>query len=118
MNYLAYSWLERNYKIDEAVQMLEDAYSKKENDPYITDSVGWGYYLIGDYNKAEKYLKRAVELMPYDPIIHDHYGDVLWQLNRKIQAKYFWESVLELEDVEEKMKKDILFKLLNGPNKI
>ena len=44
--------------------MLEDAYSKKENDPYITDSVGWGYYLIGDYNKAEKYLKRAVELMP------------------------------------------------------
>ena len=118
MNYLAYSWLERNYKIDEAVQMLEDAYSKKENDPYITDSVGWGYYLIGDYNKAEKYLKRAVELMPYDPIVHDHYGDVLWQLNRKIQAKYFWESVLELEDAEEKMKKDILFKLLNGPNKI
>jgi tetratricopeptide (TPR) repeat protein len=118
MNYLAYSWLERNYKIDEAIQMLEDAYSKKENDPYITDSVGWGYYLIGDYNKAEKYLKRAVELMPYDPIIHDHYGDVLWQLNRKIQAKYFWESVLELEDAEEKMKKNILFKLLNGPNKI
>ncbi len=103
MNYLAYSWLERNYKIDEAVQMLEDAYSKKENDPYITDSVGWGYYLIGDYNKAEKYLKRAVELMPYDPIIHDHYGDVLWQLNRKIQAKYFWESVLELEDAEENL---------------
>ena len=118
MNYLAYSWLERNYKIDEAIQMLENAYSKKENDPYITDSIGWAYYLIGDYNKAEKYLKRAVELMPFDSIIHDHYGDVLWQLNRKIQAKYFWESVLDIEDADEKMKKDILFKLLNGLNKI
>ena len=118
MNYLAYSWLERDIKIDEAIQMLENAYNKNENDPYITDSIGWGYYLVGDYIKAEKYLKRALELMPFDPIIHDHYGDVLWRLNRKIQAKYFWESVLDLEDTEEKMKKDIYFKLLNGLKKI
>ncbi len=118
LNYLAYSWLERNYKIEEAIQMLEQAYNEKENDPYITDSVGWGYYLIGDYKNAEKYLRRAVELMPEDPIVNDHYGDVLWQLNRKMQANYFWKSVLEFEDTEEKMKKDIQNKLLNGPNKI
>jgi len=117
-NYLAYSWLERNHNIDKAIEMLEAAYKKKKNDPYITDSVGWGYYLLGDYYKSERYLKKALELMPYDPIVQDHYGDVLWQLNRKIQAKYFWESVLELEDTEEKMKRDIKIKLLNGPNKI
>ena len=92
--------------------------SKKENDPYITDSVGWGYYLIGDYQSAEKYLRRAVELMPDDPIVNDHYGDVLWQLNRKMQANYFWKNVLKFEDTEEKMKKDIQKKMLNGPNKI
>jgi len=118
LNYLAYSWLERNYKIEEAIQMLEQAYNEKENDPYITDSVGWGYYLIGDYQSAEKYLRRAVELMPDDPIVNDHYGDVLWQLNRKMQANYFWKNVLEFEDTEEKMKKDIQKKMLNGPNKI
>ena len=43
-----------------------------------------------DYVKAEKFLKRAVELMPDDPIVNDHYGDILWKLNRKIQARYFW----------------------------
>ena len=118
LNYLAYSWLERNYKIEEAIQMLERAYNEKENDPYITDSVGWGYYLIGDYQSAEKYLRRAVELMPEDPIVNDHYGDVLWQLNRKMQANYFWKNVLQFEDTEEKMKKDIQNKLLNGPDKI
>jgi len=118
LNYLAYSWLERNHKIDSAIQMLEKAYIGKENDPYITDSVGWGYYLIGDYQRAEKYLRRAVELMPDDPIVNDHYGDVLWQLDRKIQASYFWKNVLEFKDTEEKMKKDIQDKLLNGPNKI
>ena len=118
LNYLAYSWLERKFKIKEAMEMLNKAYNEKENDPYITDSVGWGYYLIGDYENAEKYLRKAVELMPDDPIVNDHYGDVLWQLNRKMQAKYFWKSVLEFEDTDEKMKKDIQNKLLNGPNKI
>ena len=36
LNYLAYSWLERNYKIDEAIDMIQKAYKQKENDPYIT----------------------------------------------------------------------------------
>ena len=118
LNYLAYSWLERKFKIKEAMEMLNKAYNEKENDPYITDSVGWGYYLIGDYENAEKYLRKAVELMPDDPIVNDHYGDVLWQLNRKMQAKYFWKSVLEFEDTDDKMRKDIQNKLLNGPSKI
>ena len=118
LNYLSYSWLERNIKIEQAMKMLMRAYELRENDPYITDSVGWGYYLIGDFINAEKYLRKAVELMPDDPIVNDHYGDVLWQLDRKLQAKYFWEHVLELEDTEEEMKKDIENKLIDGPHKI
>ena len=118
LNYLSYSWLERNIKIEQAMKMLMRAYELREDDPYITDSVGWGYYLIGDFINAEKYLRKAVELMPDDPIVNDHYGDVLWQLDRKLQAKYFWEHVLELEDTEEEMKKDIENKLIDGPRKI
>ena len=67
--------------------------------------------------KAEKFLKQAVQIMPHDPIVNDHYGDILWKLNRKLQAKYFWKNVLNLEDVEEKMKKNILKKLLKGLDK-
>ena len=114
LNYLAYSWLERNYKIDEAFKMLEKAYDETEDDPYITDSIGWAYYKIGNYEIAEEYLKKAVELLPGDPVINDHYGDVLWQLNRKLQAKYIWQNVLNLEKTEKKMKIDIQNKLLNG----
>ena len=114
-NYLAYSWLERNYKIQEAIQMLERAYEQKKSDPYIIDSIGWGYYLNGDYAKAEKYLKQAIQLMPNDPIVNDHYGDILWKLDRKLQARYFWESVLNFKTTEDDMKKSILKKLLKGP---
>jgi len=114
LNYLAYSWLERKYKIDTSLQMLERAYAKKSNDPFIIDSIGWAYYLIEDYVKAESFLKRAVELMPEDPIVNDHYGDILWKLDRKIQARYFWESVLSLEETEVDMKKNIRDKLIDG----
>jgi tetratricopeptide (TPR) repeat protein len=114
LNYLAYSWLERDYKIDEAFHMLEKAYESKSNDPYIIDSIGWAYYLINDFNKAEKFLKRAVELMPEDPIVNDHYGDILWRLERKIQARYFWTSVLEMEDAEEELVNNINIKLIEG----
>ena len=114
LNYLAYSWLERKYKIDSALQMLEKAYGERSNDPYIIDSIGWGYYLVGNFTKAEKFLKRAVELMPEDPVVNDHYGDILWKLGRKIQARYFWTSVLSLEETETDMKKNISNKLIEG----
>ena len=114
LNYLAYSWLERKYKIDLSLQMLEKAYTTRSNDPYIIDSVGWAYYLIDDYNKAENFLKRAVELMPEDPTVNDHYGDILWKLDRKIQARYFWQNVLNLEETEDEMKKDTKVKLIEG----
>ena len=114
LNYLAYSWLERNYKINEAIEMLEIAYASESDDPYIIDSIGWAYYLIEDYLKAEEFLKRAVELMPDDPIVNDHYGDILWKLDREIQARYFWGNVLEMKEVEKNMIDNINLKLLKG----
>ena len=114
LNYLAYSWLERNYKINEAIKMLEKAYSLKSNDPYIIDSIGWAYYLSDDYTKAEKFLRRAVELMPDDPVVNDHYGDILWKLDRKIQARYFWGSVLNMDDAEPDMIKNVNIKIVEG----
>jgi tetratricopeptide (TPR) repeat protein len=116
LNYLAYSWLERDYQIDEAMEMLEKAYTLRSNDPYITDSIGWAYYLIKNYNEAEKYIKKAVELMPEDPTVNDHYGDILWKLNRNIQARYFWNYVLRLDDTDEDIKKKINIKIIEGLN--
>ena len=114
LNYLGYSWLEREYNIEEAINMLDRAYKQKKNDPFIIDSVGWGYYLTGDFINAEKFLRKAIQLMPRDPIVNDHYGDVLWKLNRKIQAKYYWQSVLNSEVSDKELKINISKKLLEG----
>ena len=115
LNYLAYSWLERKINIDQSMKMLLKAHEQRQDDPYITDSVGWAYYLTKDYVSAEKYLKNALLIMPDDPIVNDHYGDVLWKLNMKLQASYYWKAALSFDE-EEELKDDIKNKLLFGLN--
>ncbi len=41
--------------------MLEIAYASRSNDPYIIDSIGWAYYLINDYSKAEEFHQKYEE---------------------------------------------------------
>ena len=55
-----------------------------------------------------------MELMPYDPIVNDHYGDILWKLNRKLQTRYFWNNVLGFKDADDDIKKKINIKLIEG----
>ncbi len=114
MNYLAYGWLDRKHNIEEAINLLEKAYELTNDDPYIIDSVGWGYYLTDNFVNAEIFLQRALELMPTDPIVNDHYGDVLWKLNRKLQARYYWQSAYKSNYADEELKIEILRKLLKG----
>ncbi len=116
LNYLAYTWIDNNTNIDKALGMLKIANDLEPNNGYIIDSLGWAYYLRKNYNEAEKLLQKAVELNPLDPIINDHYADTLWMLNKKIQANYFWNYVLSLDDVEEETKKVINKKLVYGIN--
>ena len=114
LNYLAYSWLEKNINLEESLKMLKKADQLKQNDGYIIDSLGWGFYLTKNYPEAEKLLRRAVELMPTDPVIIDHYGDVLWMLNKNIQARYVWMQAKKFELTDEKFKAKIDKKLIFG----
>ena len=94
--------------------MLEKANELKSNDPYIIDSLGWALFKLKRYKESKDYLQLAVKLMPGDPIVSDHYGDVLWKNGSKIQARYFWNYVLKLEKTEEDLKKTIEQKLIKG----
>ena len=117
LNYLAYTWIDKGINLDKGLEMLNKAMNLRENDGYIIDSVGWAYYAKENYIEAGKFLQRAVELLPRDPIINDHYADTLWMLNKNIQARYFWKYVLSLEGIEEELKDSINNKLIFGITK-
>ncbi len=118
INYLAYSWIEKGIKIEKSLKMLEEANRLRTNDGYITDSLGWALYKLEKFSDAKKILQKAVQLMPSDPIVNDHFADALWMNGKKIQARYYWKYVLNLKDTENDLKTKVMKKMLKGPNNL
>ena len=114
INYLAYSWIEKGINTKKSLAMLKKANTLKPNDGYIIDSLGWGLFKLKNYKEAKKYLQQAVSIMASDPVVNNHYADSLWMNNNTLQARYYWNYVLRLEETEEKLKKEIKQKLLFG----
>jgi tetratricopeptide (TPR) repeat protein len=118
LNYLAYSWVDRDENLDKAKDMLIKAVSLRPRDGYIIDSLGWLYYRLGDYEDAIIQLEKAVSLQAADPTINDHLGDAYWRVGRTDEARYQWQRALWLDPTSEQIQ-NIEVKLKNGlPNKI
>ncbi len=100
LNYLGYSWVDRNENLDEAMDMISRAVELRPNDGYIVDSLGWAHYRLGQFEDAVTNLERAVALMESDPTINDHLGDAYWRVGRKLEATFQWKRALEANTEE------------------
>jgi tetratricopeptide (TPR) repeat protein len=110
LNYLGYSWVEQGVQLERAKKMIEAAVEKRPRDGYITDSLGWVLYRLGDFENAVVHLERAVALEPGDPVINDHLGDAYWVVGRKLEARFQWLRALSLEP-DEDVEREIRLKL-------
>jgi tetratricopeptide (TPR) repeat protein len=97
LNYLGYSWVEQGVQLERAKAMIETAVEKRPRDGFITDSLGWVLYRLGDYEAAVGHLERAVALEPVDPVINDHLGDAYWIVGRRQEARFQWQRSLTLK---------------------
>lgn len=114
LNYLAYSWLEKKINLDKAKEMLVEAVTLSKGRGYILDSLGWAYFLLKDFDKAEEILQTAYEKEPSEAVIYDHYGDVLWTNGKQIQARYVWQNAIKLKNIEQDLKESINKKIIFG----
>jgi Flp pilus assembly protein TadD len=94
LNYLGYSLVEQHRKLDEALEMIEQAVAARPQSGYIIDSLGWALFRLGRYEEAVPHMERAAELMSIDPVINDHLGDVYWAVGRKLEAEFQWKRAL------------------------
>lgn len=101
LNYLGYSLVEKQIKLDEALDMIERAVAAQPSSGYIVDSLGWVLYRLGRYEDAVGHMERAVELMPVDPVVNDHLGDVYWAVGRTREAEFQWHRALSFVDPED-----------------
>ena len=97
LNYLGYSLIDRGEKLDEAMTMIEKAVSLQPESGYIVDSLAWGLFKLGKYEIAIPHMEKAAELMPVDPIVTDHLGDLYWAVGRQLEAKFQWRRALSFD---------------------
>ncbi|MEZ5770862.1 tetratricopeptide repeat protein [Defluviimonas denitrificans] len=98
LNYLGYSYIDRNENLDDALKMIEKAAAERPDDGAIIDSLGWGLYRLGRYDEAVTQMEHAVELMPVDAVVNDHLGDVYWAVGRTREAEFQWRRALSFAE--------------------
>ncbi len=92
-NALGFSLADRNIRLPEAKQLIVKALTFAPNDPFITDSLGWVEFRLGNLDSALSYLQKAYKDRA-DAEIAAHLGEVLWKLKRQDEAVKVWREGL------------------------
>jgi len=88
-NALGYSLADRSQRLPEARVLIQRALELSPGDPFITDSLGWVEFRLGNHAEALRLLQRAYAARP-DPEIGAHLGEVLWALGQRDEARRIW----------------------------
>lgn len=96
LNNLGYFLLERDEKINEAFELIQQAVKIDPTNSSYLDSLGWAYFKLGKFSEAEDYLKEAAGLNPTSATINEHLGDVYQKQNKTELARAAWQKALNL----------------------
>jgi tetratricopeptide (TPR) repeat protein len=88
-NALGYSLADRQQRLPEAKQLVARALELSPGDPFITDSLGWVEFRLGNHEEAARLLRQAYASRP-DVEIGAHLGEVLWALGQRDDARRIW----------------------------
>jgi len=104
LNFLAYSFIEKEVEMDLALKLLKKAIVLKPEDGYIRDSLGWYYFKTGNFEKALKELKKAWQKEKSDVVITKHLAIIYQEMKRYSMAeKYFSEALKNCKQDNERM---------------
>lgn len=105
-NALGYSLADRGVRLGEAKDLIRRALELRPGDPFITDSLGWVEYRLGNLAEAERLLRQAWQSRP-DTEIGAHLGEVLWALDRKDEARRIWRQAQARDGANEVLRETL-----------
>ena len=88
-NALGYSLADRSQRLPEARDLIRRALDLSPGDPFITDSLGWVEFRMGNHAEALRLLRQAYAARP-DVEIGAHLGEVLWAAGLYDEARRIW----------------------------
>ncbi len=72
LNSTSYLMASLGIELNSALKIAEFVYKKETTNPAYNDTVGFVYMKLGNYKKAEQYLKSAASMLPFNPEISSH----------------------------------------------
>ncbi|MDB5873342.1 MAG: hypothetical protein JWQ07_2784 [Ramlibacter sp.] len=105
-NALGYSFAERNVRLPEAKELIQKALTFAPDDPFISDSLAWVEFRMGNRAEALRILDTAYKARP-DADIAAHLGEVLWSLGQRDRAQTIWKEGLLLNSDNETLQETL-----------
>jgi len=114
LNFIAYAYAEDGRDLERAEQLVTKALKIKPSDGYYLDTLGFVYFRRGMMQQAEETLSRAVGITGQDPVIVEHYVQVLVAQQKWPQAVGVLKSITTIElSPDERRDKDKVQSLQN-----
>ena len=98
LNYLGYMWADRGENLDRALELVRRAVAAEPEEGSYVDSLGWIHYQLGEHELALRYLQRAATLIPGEPEVQEHLGDVQSALGDPAAARLAYRRALDLAE--------------------
>jgi tetratricopeptide (TPR) repeat protein len=107
LNYLGYMFAEKGIRLEESLDMIQKALESDPNNAAYLDSYGWVLFRLGRLEEAEIQIKKALDAVSTDSIIHEHLGDIYQAQGWTENAKTEWQEALRLQPDNENVKKKL-----------
>ncbi|MBT9526774.1 MAG: tetratricopeptide repeat protein [Rhizobacter sp.] len=105
-NALGYSLADRNLRLPEARELIQKALALAPGEPFITDSLGWVEYRLGNRDEALRLLQQAYKSRP-DVEIGVHLGEVLWMSGQRDEARRILREVRTKDNTNDVLKETL-----------
>lgn len=103
-NNYAYSLVERNERLDFAMQISMKAITLAPKNAAYLDTHGWILFKLGKVDEALNYIQYSIELEDDNAVVLEHLGDVFMHSNRKEDALQFYRKAYKFDNNNDKLK--------------
>ena len=86
--------------------LIKKALELAPGDPFITDSLGWVEFRLGNRDEALRLLRQAYASRP-DTEIAAHLGEVLWAQGARDEARRIWREGRERDAANEVLRETL-----------
>ncbi|MDB2447197.1 tetratricopeptide repeat protein [bacterium] len=95
LNFLGYIYAELGINLEEAEDYLVRALAKNPTNGFYLDSLGWVYFKLGQYKKAEQALLKAAKSQPNEGVIYEHLAEIEIEREAFEKAFVYFEKALK-----------------------